>query len=140
MQWLLRILVGADVLYLAVAYKFAQPNLMLGVIDVHHIPTFGLEPVTFVLLIAVVETLVGLLILVGVMIRPLAVVLFVAFTFFTLILREAVLAHIIIYGLLVPLITNGAGHWHGPLKTKAMAHPDSQVLKAEQYGAFRMGA
>jgi len=139
-QWLLRILVGADVLYLAVAYKFAQPNLMLGVIDVHHIPTFGLEPVTFVLLIAVVETLVGLLILVGVMIRPLAVVLFVAFTFFTLILGEAVLAHIIVYGLLVPLITNGAGHWHGPVKTKAMAHPGLRVLKAEQYGVFRMGA
>ncbi len=139
-QWLLRVLIGADVLYLALAYKIAQPNLMLGVIDVHHIPTLGLEPETFVLLVAVVETLAGAFILMGIMIRPLAVGLFVAFTFFSVVLWEGVFAHIIVYGLLVPLITNGAGRWHAPLKTKAILNPRSWVLEAERCGVVRMGS
>jgi uncharacterized membrane protein YphA (DoxX/SURF4 family) len=97
-QWLLRVLVGADVLYLALAYEFAQPNLMLGVLDVHHVPTLGLEPEAFVLLVAVVETLAGAFLLTGIMIRPLAVGLFVAFAFFSVLLWEGVFSHIIAYG------------------------------------------
>ncbi len=129
-QWLLRVLIGADVLYLALAYKIAQPNLMLGVIDVHHVPTLGLEPETFVLLVAVVETLAGAFILMGIMIRPLAVGLFVAFAFFSVVLWEGVFAHIIVYGLLIPLITNGAGQWRAPLKTEALSHSGSWALEA----------
>ncbi|MCZ7627235.1 MAG: hypothetical protein C3F12_00395 [Candidatus Methylomirabilota bacterium] len=139
-QWLLRVLVGADVLYLALAYKFAQPNLMLGVLDVHHVPTLGLQPATFVLLAAVVELLAGIFILTGVMIRPLAVGLFTAFAFFSVVLWEGVFAHIIVYGLLVPLITNGAGQWRAPLKTKAMLTPGSWFVAAERYRIVRMGS
>ncbi len=122
-QWLLQLLVGADLLYLALEYKFRQPNLMLGVLDIHHVPTLGMEPATFVLCVAVAETLAATLLLMGVMIRPLAVGLFVAFTFFSLVLWEGVFSHIIVYGLLVPLITNGTGEWRARLKTKTMSHP-----------------
>ena len=139
-QWLLRLLVGADVLYLGLAYKFAQPNLMLGVLDVHHVPTLGMEPATFVFLAAVVETLAGAFILTGVMIRPLAVGLFVAFAFFSVVLWEGVFAHIVVYGLLVPLITNGAGEWYAPLKTRAMLTPGSWVLEAERCQVLRIGS
>lgn len=141
-QWLLRVLIGADVLYLALAYKIAQPNLMLGVIDVHHVPTLGLEPTTFVLLVAVVETLAGAFILMGVMIRPLAVGLFVAFAFFSVVLWEGVFAHIIVYGLLVPLITNGAGQWHASLKRKTLSTPRSMswVFKVERCRVVRIGS
>lgn len=139
-QWLLRVLVGADVLYLALAYKFAQPNLMLGVLDVHHVPTLGLEPATFVLLAAVVETLAGLFIIAGIMIRPVAVGLFVAFAFFSVILWEGVFGHIIMYGLLVPLITNGAGQWHASIKTKAISAPGSWAFKAARCRVVRIGS
>ena len=139
-QWLLRVLVGADVLYLALAYKFAQPNLMLGVIDVHHVPTLGLEPEAFVLLAAVVETLAGVFILTGIMIRPVAVGLFVAFTFFSVVLWEGVFSHIIMYGLLIPLITNGAGQWCARLQTKARQHAEACNFATERHRIFRMGS
>lgn len=139
-QWFLRILVGADVLYLALAYKVAQPNLMLGVLDVHHVPTLGLEPETFVFLVAVVETLAGVFILTGIMIRPVAAGLFVAFAFFSVVLWEGVFSHIIVYGLLVPLIANGAGQWCTSLKTEAMEHTETWVFATERYRILRMGS
>lgn len=137
-QCLLRLLVGADVLYLGLAYKFAQPNLMLGVLDLHHVPTLGMEPETFVLVAAIVETLAGAVILAGIMIRPVAVGLFVAFAFFSLVLWEGVFSHIVVYGLLVPLITNGAGQWHASLKTKVVLTPGSWIFKAGRYGVVRI--
>ncbi|HWR21449.1 MAG TPA: hypothetical protein VN444_06270 [Verrucomicrobiae bacterium] len=137
-QCLLRLLVGADVLYLGLAYKFAQPNLMLGVLDLHHVPTLGMEPETFVLVVAIVETLAGAVILAGIMIRPVAVGLFVAFVFFSVVLWEGVFSHIVVYGLLVPLITNGAGQWHASLKTKVILTPGSWTFKAGRYGVVRI--
>ncbi|MBI2882678.1 MAG: DoxX family protein [Candidatus Methylomirabilis oxyfera] len=114
-QWLLRVLVGANLLYLGLEYKFRQPNLMLGVIEVAHVPTLGMEPGTLVLWMAVVETLSGVLILTGVLVRPLSIGLFFAFVFFSMVVGEGVFSHIIFYGLLVPLIINGAGRWQAPL-------------------------
>lgn len=113
-QWLLRVFGGANLLYLGLEYKFRQPNLMLGVIEVAHIPTLGMEPGTFVLWMAVVETLSGALILAGVLVRPISIGLFFVFVFFSMVVGEGVFSHIIFYGLLVPLIINGAGRWHAP--------------------------
>lgn len=137
-QCLMRLLVGADVLYLGLAYKFAQPNLMLGVLDLHHVPTLGMEPETFVLVVAVVETLAGAVMLAGIMIRPVAVGLFVALAFFSVVLWEGVFSHIVVYGLLVPLITNGAGQWRASLKTKVVLTPGSWIFKAGRYGVVRI--
>ncbi|CBE68373.1 MAG: hypothetical protein F9K13_02595 [Candidatus Methylomirabilis oxygeniifera] len=137
-QCLMRLLVGADILYLGLAYKFAQPNLMLGVLDLHHVPTMGMAPETFVLVVAVVETLAGAVILAGIMIRPVAVGLFVAFAFFSVVLWEGVFSHIVVYGLLVPLITNGAGQWHASLKTKVVLTPASWIFRAGRYGVVRI--
>ncbi len=139
-QCLMRLLVGVDILYLGLAYKFAQPNLMLGVLDIHHVPTLGMEPATFVLLAAVVETLAGAVILAGIMIRPLAVGLFVAFAFFSVVLWEGVFSHIVVYGLLVPLITNGAGQWCVPMQKKAMRHTESWIVATERHRIVRMGS
>jgi uncharacterized membrane protein YphA (DoxX/SURF4 family) len=139
-QCLMRLLVGADVLYLGLAYKFAQPNLMLGVLDIHHVPTLGMAPATFVLVVAIVETLAGAVILMGIMIRPMAVALFVAFGFFSLVLWEGVFSHVVVYGLLVPLITNGAGQWRTSLTTKAASSCGSWVFKAGRYGVVKRGS
>ncbi|HEX9757207.1 MAG TPA: FAD-dependent oxidoreductase [Nitrospiria bacterium] len=116
-QWLLRILAGLNLAYLGIEYKFLHPNQMLGIIELHHVPTFGLEHATFVFFMALVETLAGLLILAGVLMRPLSVVLFFAFVFFSAVLGESVFAHIIFYGLLVSFITNSAGRWRRPEAT-----------------------
>lgn len=45
-------LVGLNFAYLGLTYKFLQPNLMMGIIELHHIHTLGLEPATFVLWMA----------------------------------------------------------------------------------------
>ncbi|MEW6683721.1 MAG: FAD-dependent oxidoreductase [Nitrospirota bacterium] len=116
-QWLLRMMAGINLAYLGWEYKYHQPNLMMGIIELHHVPTLGLDPGTFVLWMALVETLAGLLIMAGVLMRPLSVVLFCAFVFFSAILGESVFAHIIFYGLLVSFITNGAGRWRRPVAT-----------------------
>ncbi len=116
-QWLLRMLAGLNLAYLGFEYKWRQPNQMLAIIVGHDVPTFGLEPATFVLVMALVETFSGLLIMAGVLMRPLSGVLFFAFVFFSAILQESVFAHIIFYGLLVAFITNGAGRWRRPVAT-----------------------
>ncbi len=77
--------------------------------------TIGLKPGTFVLWMAVVETIAGVLVMAGVLMRPLSLVLFVAFVFFSAILGESVFGHIIFYGLLVCFITNSAGRWRRPV-------------------------
>lgn len=116
-QVLLRVLAGLNLVYLGIAYKFLQPNLAVEMIVTHHVPTFGLEPATFVLWMALVETLSGLLILAGILIRPLAVFLFITFLFFSFIMGENVFSHIIFYALLVSFATNAAGRWRRPAAT-----------------------
>lgn len=114
-QWLLRMLAGLNLAYLGLAYKALQPNLMIAVIQLHHVPTIGLEPGTFVLWMALIETLSGVLIMAGVLMRPLSLLLLLSFVFFSAILGEGVFGHIIFYGLLVSIITNAAGRWRRPI-------------------------
>jgi NADH dehydrogenase FAD-containing subunit/uncharacterized membrane protein YphA (DoxX/SURF4 family) len=114
-QWLLRMVAGLNLVYLGLAYKAFQPNLMLAILQTHHIPTLGLGPGTFVFWMALVETLSGALIVAGVLMRPLSLVLFAAFAFFSVLLGENVFGHAIFYGLLVSFITNGAGQWRRPV-------------------------
>jgi NADH dehydrogenase FAD-containing subunit len=114
-QWLLRMLAGLNLVWLGVVYKALQPNLMMGILELHHVPTVGLEHGTFVLWMALVETLSGALIMAGVLMRPLSILLFFAFVFFSAVLKESVFGHIIFYGLLASFITNGAGRWRRPV-------------------------
>jgi NADH dehydrogenase FAD-containing subunit/uncharacterized membrane protein YphA (DoxX/SURF4 family) len=116
-QWLLRILAGMNLAYLGIEYKYLHPNQMVAIVVGHNVPTFGLEPATFVLFMALVETLSGLLIMAGVLMRPLSGVLLIAFVFFSVILGESVFAHIIFYGLLVAFVTNSEGRWARPVAT-----------------------
>jgi uncharacterized membrane protein YphA (DoxX/SURF4 family) len=76
---------------------------------------------------ALVETLSGLLIMAGVLMRPLAVILFIGFVFFSVILAtsESILSHGIYFGLLVSFITNSAGRWRRPV---ASDHPARIVI------------
>lgn len=114
-QFLLRMLAGANLLYLGIEYKFFHANLSIAVIELHRIPTLGLGAELFVLCMALVETLAGALILAGVLMRPLAVFLFFCFLFFSLLLGESVFSHAIFYGLLFGMVINGAGRWRRPV-------------------------
>ncbi len=124
-QWLLQILVGFNFAWLGIAYKFFQPNLMITILHDQHVPTFGIAAPLFVLSMALVEGLSGLLIMAGILIRFQSAILFVSFIFFSAILGEGVFGHIIFYGLLGTFITNGDGQWSGatnlPLPRSARA-------------------
>lgn len=124
-QWLLQILVGFNFAWLGIAYKFFQPNLMITILHDQHVPTFGIAAPLFVLSMALVEGLSGLLIMAGILVRFQSVILFVSFIFFSAILGEGVFGHIIFYGLLGTFITNGDGRWSGatnlPLPRSARA-------------------
>ncbi|MEX2650462.1 MAG: FAD-dependent oxidoreductase [Alphaproteobacteria bacterium] len=114
-QFLLRMLAGANLLYLGIEYKFLHANLSIAVLVLHDIPTLGLGPEAFVLCMALVETLAGALVLAGILMRPLAIFLFFCFLFFSLLLGESVFSHAIFYGLLFGMFINGAGRWPAPV-------------------------
>jgi uncharacterized membrane protein YphA (DoxX/SURF4 family) len=127
-QFLLRVLTGASFLYAGVYYKVLQPNLALAILLDGGVPTFGLTPEVFVLGMAIVEVLAGTLILAGLLLRSIALFLFAAFFFFSTVLGENAFGHVVFYGLLFGLATNGAGRWAGPVKKE---RPASIVVSAE---------
>jgi NADH dehydrogenase FAD-containing subunit/uncharacterized membrane protein YphA (DoxX/SURF4 family) len=114
-QFLLQLLAGFNLAYLGIYWKGYQANSMLAILQIHHVPTFGIQPPTFVLWMALVEGLSGALIMAGVLMRPLSILLLGSFFFFSAILGESVFGHIIFYGLLVSFITNGDGRWRRPV-------------------------
>jgi NADH dehydrogenase FAD-containing subunit len=116
-QKILNILAGLNLFWLGIAYKFFQPNLMRQIFIDHHIPTFGIPLDVFILIMAVVEGISGLLVVFGVLMRPLSIILFIAFVFFSALLAEGVFGHIIFYGLLGTFITNGEGRWRRSVAT-----------------------
>jgi hypothetical protein len=61
--------------------------------------------------------------------RSTALFLFAAFLFFSTMLGENALGHVLFYGLLFGLATNGAGCWAAPVKQDRAA---SIVVSSEQ--------
>ena len=107
----MRILTGATFLYCGVYYKLLQPNLVLAIIADGQVPTFGLGPEAFVLGMTLVEIAAGALMMAGVLVRPMALALFVPFLFLSMALGESPLGHVLFYGNLAVLATGGAGSW-----------------------------
>ena len=112
-QYILRVLTGFNFLFLAVCFKVLQPNLTLAIIEIHHLPTMGLSPEVFVLIIAVTEVSIALLILFGILVRFVSVALIVAFTFFAICLSNAenITSHMLYYGVAISFLFNGNGQW-----------------------------
>jgi uncharacterized membrane protein YphA (DoxX/SURF4 family) len=113
-QAIMRVLAGATVLYMGVSYKVLQPNLMVGIVEHYDLPILSLAPQTFTLIMMLVEVTAGILIMAGILLRPLAVVLLLAFLFFASLLPEGYMAHALFYGVMLSLLLNGAGHWRAP--------------------------
>jgi len=120
-QFLLRILAGLNFLYLGVYFKVLQPNLALGIVEIYKVPILSLAPEFFVLIMAVIETLIGMFLIMGVLVRPVSIFLLCAFIFFATFLDESYTAHIIFYGIVLTFLFNSAGHWRRPEATDKAA-------------------
>jgi len=121
-QAIMRVLAGLNILYLAVVYKVFQPNLALGILTLFDVPLLSSAPGGFTLLMALVEVTCGVLITVGVMLRPLSLFFLFAFLFFAALLPESWMAHALYYGVMLSLLFNGAGHFHMPEAKDKPAH------------------
>jgi NADH dehydrogenase FAD-containing subunit/uncharacterized membrane protein YphA (DoxX/SURF4 family) len=113
-QAIMRVLTGMTILYLGVYYKVLQPNLMVGIIKTYHAAILSIAPETFTLVMALVEVTAGILIIAGILLRPLSIFFLFAFLFFATLLPEGYMAHILFYGVMVSLLFNAAGHWRVP--------------------------
>ncbi|MCU0735014.1 MAG: hypothetical protein MUF20_05750, partial [Methylotetracoccus sp.] len=70
-QAIMRVLTGINIFYLAVSYKILQPNLTLGIVSLYQVPLLSSAPEMFTLVMALVEFTSGLLIIAGILLRPL---------------------------------------------------------------------
>lgn len=114
-QAIMRILTGTTILYLGVFYKLMQPNLSMGIIEIYQLPILSAHPEAFTLLMALVEVSAGVLIIAGVLLRPLSIFLISAFSIFALLLPETLTAHILFYGVVLSCFINSAGHLRRPV-------------------------
>ena len=113
-QAIMRVLTGMTILYLGFYYKVLQPNLMVGIIKTYHVPILSSAPETFTLVIALVEVTAGILIIAGILLRPLSLFFLFAFFSFAALLPEGYMAHVLFYGVMLSLLFNAAGHWRVP--------------------------
>lgn len=121
-QAIMRILTGTTLLYLGVFFKVMQPNLSIGIISLYQLPMLSLNPEAFTLLMALVEVSAGILMIAGVLLRPLSLFLIAAFTVFALLLPETPTEHILFYGVVLTCLINSAGHLKRPLPADKAAH------------------
>lgn len=113
-QAIMRIMTGTTLLYLGVFFKVMQPNLSIGIITLYQLPILSLNPEAFTLFMALVEVSAGILMIAGVLLRPLSLFLISAFTVFALLLPETVTEHILFYGVVLSCFINSAGHLKRP--------------------------
>ncbi|MGI9212529.1 MAG: hypothetical protein ACR2HF_08655, partial [Methylococcaceae bacterium] len=113
-QAIMRILTGFTMLYLGVTFKILQPNLAIGIITMYQVPLLSAAPEAFSLFMALVEVSAGLLMIAGILLRPLSLFLLFAFAFFASLLPETLTEHILFYGVMLSCFINSAGHWRKP--------------------------
>ncbi len=113
-QAIMRVLTGFNIFYLAVAFKVFQPNLAIAILTLHDVRLFGFEPDTFTLLMTLVEFSSGILIIAGILLRPLSLFFLSAFLLFAALLPESWMAHALFYGVMLSFLFNGAGRFAMP--------------------------
>ena len=101
-------LVGGTFVYLGIAFKLLQPTLLIAILQHGQFPTFGLPIAIIALVMTGVEIVAGLLLALGRLVRPVAIFLIGAFTFFAVMLGETPLFHANLYGTALMLLMAGA--------------------------------
>ena len=121
-QAIMRILTGTTLLYLGVFFKVMQPNLSIGIITHYQLPILSINPEAFTLVMALVEVSAGILMIAGVLLRPLSLFLIFAFSIFAFLLPETITEHILFYGVVLSCLVNSAGHLRRPIARDKAAH------------------
>ena len=91
---------GLGFVYLAVAYKLTQPTLLIAILEHGAFPSFGLPLPWIALVMTGVEIVCGLLLALGRLTRPVALILIAAISFLALTLGETPLFHANLYGIM----------------------------------------
>ena len=102
-----QLLTGLTFVGLAVSVKFAQPTLLVAILDHADFRFFGMPLPLVALIMMYVELLAGFLLAFGRLVRPVALFLLCAFTFFAVILGESSLLHGNLYGLMFMCLLHG---------------------------------
>ncbi|MGI9420559.1 MAG: hypothetical protein ACR2RA_22275 [Geminicoccaceae bacterium] len=100
-------LLGGTFVYLGIAYKLNQPTLLIAILDHGDVPTVGLPLEIAALVMMLVEVTAGALLALGLLVRPIALFLIGAFTFFAVTIGETPLFHANLYGAMAMLFMAG---------------------------------
>lgn len=107
---------GLSLCWVAVE-KWVYPSMTVDIIEHHGIPTFGFEPMAFIVLAAFIEFVVGYLLVVGILNRILAVVLTVIFILTTTVFgMTEIIGHAMIHIVLIIFIIEGVSFYNPPIK------------------------
>lgn len=104
---LFRLLVGGTFIYLAIVFKVQNVNLIIAILDSGQIPTFGTPHDIVAYAMALVELLIGVLIVFGIAVRPAGIAVLGAMAFFAVTLKEAPHIHANIIASVIVLILFG---------------------------------
>ena len=96
-----RIMTGAGFAYLGFRYKLLEPGLVIKILEHTPMNIFDDWAGPLILVMGFVEFTAGFLLIFGVLVRPVALFLIFAFTFFACILGESVFYHSQLYALSV---------------------------------------
>ncbi|MEM8694117.1 MAG: hypothetical protein AAGG57_19890 [Pseudomonadota bacterium] len=102
-----QILIGIGFVYLGIAYKLLQPTLLIAILEHGEMPTFGLPMPVVALVMTGVEILCGALLVLGRLVRPVALAILGAITFLAVVLGETPLFHANLYGALLAMLLIG---------------------------------
>ncbi|MCQ0988357.1 hypothetical protein [Jiella marina] len=100
---------GANFAYLGIAYKLMHPTMLVAILEHGEFPNFGIDYGVIVFVMTFVEVSAGLLLVAGILVRPIAIFLISAFTMFALTLGETPLFHANLYAMAFVLLMAGAG-------------------------------
>lgn len=113
---------GLSLCWVAVE-KWVYPGMSINIIENHHVPTFGFDAYTFILLSAFIEFVVGYLLVVGILNRLLALVLTLIFVMTTTLFGIVEIAgHFIVHVILLIFIIEGLGFYKPPIEMHQRKH------------------
>lgn len=101
------LMVGGTFAYLGITCKMMQPTLLIAILKHGDFPMLGLSYEVVALIMGLVEITAGLLLAAGLLVRPIALLLIGAFTFFALVLGETPFLHANLYALAVLFLMIG---------------------------------
>ncbi len=102
-------LTGINFAFLGFRYKFLEPNLLIKILEVGQVPNFGIPYEYMAVMMAYIETTAGVLIALGLLVRPLALFLIGAMMFLAISLGETFMFHSNIFGLMFIFALFGDG-------------------------------